>query len=151
MKTHIAFFDAKPYDIASFDSHNIDFGFDIHYYEAQLNKDNAILAKGSEIVCAFVNATIDAKVIDILVENGVKLIALRNAGFNNVDLHAAKGKIRVVRVPAYSPYAVAEHTLALMLSLNRKIHKAYSRTREGNFALHGLMGFDMHEKTAGII
>jgi D-lactate dehydrogenase len=151
MKTHIAFFDTKPYDSASFDSHNKDFGFDIHYYEAQLNKDNAILAKGAGIVCAFVNATINAEVIDILVENGVKLIAMRCAGFNNVDLHAAKGKIKVVRVPAYSPYAVAEHTLALMLTLNRKIHKAYSRTREGNFALHGLMGFDMHEKTAGII
>jgi len=151
MKTHIAFFDTKPYDSASFDSHNKDFDFDIRYYEAQLDKDNAILAKGSEIVCAFVNATIDAEVIDILAENGVKLIALRCAGFNNVDLQAAKGRIKVVRVPAYSPYAVAEHTLALMLVLNRKIHKAYSRTREGNFALHGLMGFDMHEKTAGII
>ena len=151
MKTHIAFFDTKPYDSASFDSHNKDFDFDIHYYEAQLNKDNAILAKGAEIVCAFVNATINAEVIDILAENGVKLIALRCAGFNNVDLCAAKGKIKVVRVPAYSPYAVAEHTLALMLTLNRKTHKAYSRTRDGNFALHGLMGFDMHEKTAGII
>ena len=151
METHIAFFDTKPYDSASFDSHNKDFGFNIHYYEAQLNKDNAILAKGSEIVCAFVNATINAEVIDILAENGVKLIALRCAGFNNVDLQAAKGKIKVVRVPAYSPYAVAEHTLALMLALNRKIHKAYSRTREGNFALHGLLGFDMYEKTAGII
>ena len=151
MKTHIAFFDTKPYDSASFNSHNEDFGFSIHYYESQLNKDNAILAKGSEIVCAFVNATITADVINILVENGVKLIAMRCAGFNNVDLPAAKGKIKVVRVPAYSPYAVAEHTLALMLVLNRKIHKAYSRTRDGNFALHGLMGFDMYEKTAGII
>jgi len=90
-------------------------------------------------------------VINVLAENGVKLIALRCAGFNNVDLQAVKGKIKVVRVPAYSPYAVAEHTLALMLTLNRKTHKAYSRTREGNFALHGLMGFDMHEKTVGII
>ena len=151
MKTHIAFFDTKPYDSASFDSHNKDFGFEFHYYEAQLNKENAILATGSEIVCAFVNATIDAEVIDILVKNGVKLIALRCAGFNNVDLQAAKGRIKVVRVPAYSPYAVAEHTLALMLTLNRKTHKAYSRTREGNFALHGLMGFDMHGKTIGII
>ncbi|MDR1729536.1 MAG: 2-hydroxyacid dehydrogenase [Prevotellaceae bacterium] len=151
MKTHIAFFDTKPYDSASFDSHNKDFGYEFHYYEAQLNKDSAVLAKGAEVVCAFVNATIDAKVIDTLVENGVKLIALRSAGFNNVDLQAAKGKIKVVRVPAYSPYAVAEHALALMLTLNRKTHKAYARTREGNFALHGLMGFDMHGKTAGII
>ena len=101
MKTHIAFFDTKPYDSASFDSHNKDFGFEFHYYEAQLNKENAILATGSEIVCAFVNATIDAEVIDILVKNGVKLIALRCAGFNNVDLQAAKGRIKVVRVPAY--------------------------------------------------
>jgi len=152
MKTHIAFFDTKPYDSASFDEHNKDFGFDIYYYEAQLNKDNAVLAKGSEIVCAFVNATIDAEVLDILAKNGVKLVALRSAGFNNVDLKAAaKRNIKVVRVPAYSPYAVAEHTLALMLTLNRKTHKAYSRTREGNFALHGLMGFDMCGKTAGII
>jgi D-lactate dehydrogenase len=151
MNTRIAFFDTKPYDEASFNNHNEDFGFEIHYLEAQLNKDNAILAKGAEVVCAFVNAIIDAEVIDILVENGVKLIALRCAGFNNVDLQAAKGKIQIVRVPAYSPYAVAEHTLALMLTLNRKIHKAYSRTREGNFSLHGLMGFDMNEKTAGII
>ena len=151
MKTQIAFFDTKPYDSASFDSHNIDFGFDIHYYEAQLDRDNAILAKGSEVVCAFVNATIDAEVIDILAENGVKLLALRSAGFNNVDLQAAKGKIKVVRVPAYSPYAVAEHTLALMLALNRKTHRAYMRTRDANFSLHGLMGFDMYGKTAGII
>ncbi|MCL2328035.1 MAG: 2-hydroxyacid dehydrogenase [Bacteroidetes bacterium] len=151
MKTQIAFFDTKPYDSASFDAHNADFGFEFNYYEAQLNKDSVVLAKGSEVVCAFVNATIDAEVIDILAKNGVKLIALRCAGFNNVDLQAAKGKIKVVRVPAYSPYAVAEHTLALMLTLNRKTHKAYSRTREGNFALHGLLGFDMNEKTAGII
>ena len=152
MKTHIAFFDAKPYDEASFNSHNKDFGFEFRYYEGQLNKDNAVLAKGFEIVCAFVNATIDAEVIDILADNGVKLIALRSAGFNNVDLHAAKRRnIKVARVPAYSPYAVAEHTLALMLTLNRKTHKAYSRTRDGNFALHGLMGFDMNGKTAGII
>ena len=151
MKTRIAFFDTKPYDSASFDAHNTDFGFEFNYYEAQLNKDNAVLAKGSEVVCAFVNATIDAEVIDILAKNGVKLVALRCAGFNNVDLQAAKGRIQVVRVPAYSPYAVAEHTLALMLTLNRKTHKAYSRTREGNFALHGLLGFDMNGKTAGII
>ena len=151
MRTKITFFDAKPYDIASFEAHNQSFGFDIHYHESHLNKDNAILANGSDVVCAFVNAVIDKKVIDQLVSFGVKLIALRSAGYNNVDLQAAKGRIRIVRVPAYSPYAVAEHTLALMLTLNRKIHKAYSRTRDGNFALHGLMGFDMHGKTAGII
>lgn len=151
MKTRIAFFDTKSYDEISFNTHNKEFGFDIHYYEGQLNKDNAILARGSEIVCAFVNARLDAEVIDLLIKYGVKLIALRCAGFNNVDLNAANGRIKIVRVPAYSPYAVAEHTLALMLTLNRKTHKAYSRTRDGNFTLHGLMGFDMHGKTAGII
>lgn len=151
MNTRVAFFDAKPYDIASFDAHNKSFGFDIKYFESHLNEDNAILAKGSDVVCAFVNANIDAGVIDKLVDAGVKLIALRSAGFNNVDLNAIKGRLKVVRVPAYSPYAVAEHTLALILTLNRKIHKAYSRTRDGNFSLHGLMGFDMNGKTAGII
>lgn len=151
MKTKIAFFDAKPYDIASFNDHNQHFRFDIHYIDSHLNKDNVILANGFDVVCGFVNAVIDAEVIDQLVAEGVKLIALRSAGYNNVDLNAAKGRIRVVRVPAYSPYAVAEHTLALMLTLNRKTHKAYSRTRDGNFSLQGLMGFDMNGKTAGII
>ncbi|MDR2963683.1 MAG: 2-hydroxyacid dehydrogenase [Bacteroidales bacterium] len=152
METQIAFFDAKPYDIASFNAHNDNFGFQINYYEAQLNKDSAVQAQGAQVVCAFVNANINAQVIGILAQQGVQLIALRCAGFNNVDLQAAKKhNIRVVRVPAYSPYAVAEHTLALMLTLNRKTHKAYSRTREGNFSLHGLLGFDMHGKTAGII
>ena len=152
MKPNIAFFDAKSYDEASFNEHNKSFGFDISYHGIQLNKDTAILATGADVVCAFVNADIDAEVIDKLAAGGIKLIALRCAGFNNVDLKAAaKNNIKVVRVPAYSPYAVAEHTLALMLTLNRKTHKAYSRTREGNFALHGLLGFDMNEKTAGII
>jgi D-lactate dehydrogenase len=102
-------------------------------------------------VCIFVNDIADAEIIDGLAKNGVKLLALRCAGYNNVDLAAAKGKMKIVRVPAYSPYAVAEHAVALMLSLNRKIHRAYWRTRDGNFSLHGLMGFDMHGKTAGII
>jgi D-lactate dehydrogenase len=104
-----------------------------------------------DVACIFVNAVADAPVIDELVANGVKLIALRCAGYNNVDLNATRDRIKVVRVPAYSPYAVAEHTLALMLTLNRKTHRAYNRTREGNFALSGLMGFDMYGKTAGII
>lgn len=151
MKTKVVFFDTKPYDEVSFNTHNREFGFDIRYYEGRLKETNALLAKDADAVCVFVNDVVDARMIDLLVENGVKLIALRSAGFNNVDLRAAKGRIRVVRVPAYSPYAVAEHTLALMLTLNRKIHKAYSRTREGNFALQGLMGFDMHGKTAGIV
>jgi len=151
MTTKIAFFDSKPYDEASFKQTNENFGFDIRYYKGHLNKDNVLLTKGADVVCIFVNAVVNAGVIDELVNNGVKLIALRCAGFNNVDLKAAKDRIKVVRVPAYSPYAVAEHTLALMLTLNRKTHKAYSRTREGNFSLNGLMGFDMFEKTAGII
>ena len=116
-----------------------------------MNINNVVLTQGVDAVCIFVNDTADAAVIDALVANGVKLLALRCAGFNNVDLNAARGKLPVVRVPAYSPYAVAEYTLALMLSLNRKIHRAYWRTRDGNFSLNGLMGFDMHGKTAGII
>jgi D-lactate dehydrogenase len=151
MTVKIAFFDTKPYDEASFNEVNHQFGYTIKYHKEHLNIDNVALTKGADVVCIFVNAVVDAAVIDELVNNGVKLIALRCAGFNNVDLNAAKGRIKVVRVPAYSPHAVAEHTLALMLTLNRKIHKAYNRTREGNFALNGLMGFDMFGKTAGII
>lgn len=151
MKTKVAFFDSKPYDEVSFNKINEKYGFDIRYYKGHLNKDNVALTKGADVVCIFVNAVADKQVIGELKENGVKLIALRCAGYNNVDLNAAKDGLKVVRVPAYSPYAVAEHTLALMLTLNRKIHKAYSRTRDGNFALNGLIGFDMHGKTAGII
>ena len=151
MAYKIAFFGAKPYDIASFDKINERYEFDIRYYKGHLNINNVVLTQGVDAVCIFVNDTADAAVIDALVANGVKLLALRCAGFNNVDLKAAKGKLPVVRVPAYSPYAVAEYSLALMLSLNRKIHRAYWRTRDGNFSLNGLMGFDMHGKTAGII
>ena len=132
-------------------SHLIKFGFEIKYFKGHLNINNVPLTKGFDAVCIFVNAVANAEVIDELAKNDVKVIALRCAGYNNVDLNAAKNRIKVVRVPAYSPYAVAEHTLALMLTLNRKTHKAYNRTREGNFALNGLMGFDMHGKTAGII
>ncbi|MFY9597497.1 MAG: 2-hydroxyacid dehydrogenase [Dysgonamonadaceae bacterium] len=151
MKPKIAFFDTKSYDKTFFLEKNQQYGFEIKFYKSHLNKDNAILAKGADVVCIFVNAEVDANVIDILVENGVKLIALRCAGYNNVDLKAAKNRIKVVRVPAYSPHSIAEYTLALMLTLNRKIHRAYNRTREGNFALEGLMGFEMIGKTAGII
>lgn len=151
MAYKIAFFGAKPYDISSFDQVNKDFNYDIKYYKGHLNKNNLVLTQGTDAVCIFVNDTADAEIIDGLAKNGVKLLALRCAGYNNVDLAAAKGKMKIVRVPAYSPYAVAEHALALMLSLNRKIHRAYWRTRDGNFSLHGLMGFDMHGKTAGII
>nr|WP_129733637.1 2-hydroxyacid dehydrogenase [Parabacteroides goldsteinii] len=151
MSYKIAFFGAKPYDIASFDKVNEHFNYDIKYFKGHLNPNNVVLTKGADVVCIFVNDTADAVVIDAMAENGVKLLALRCAGFNNVDLAAAKGKLPVVRVPAYSPYAVAEYSLALMLSLNRKIHRAYWRTRDGNFSLNGMMGFDMHGKTIGII
>ena len=151
MAYKIAFFGAKPYDIASFDKVNEKYNYDIRYYKGHLNPNNVVLTQDTDAVCIFVNDTTDAAVIDAMVDNGVKLLALRCAGFNNVDLKAAKGKLPVVRVPAYSPYAVAEYSLALMLSLNRKIHRAYWRTRDGNFSLNGLMGFDMHGKTIGII
>ena len=151
MNYKIAFFDTKPYDEVSFNQINQKFGFEIKYFKGHLNINNVPLTKGFDAVCIFVNAVANAEVIDELAKNDVKVIALRCAGYNNVDLNAAKNRIKVVRVPAYSPYAVAEHTLALMLTLNRKTHKAYNRTREGNFALNGLMGFDMHGKTAGII
>ena len=147
----IAFFGTKPYDESSFNDKNKEFGFEIRYYKGHLNKNNVLLTQGVDAVCIFVNDTADVAVIDAMADNGVKLLALRCAGFNNVDLKAAKGKLPVVRVPAYSPYAVAEYSLALMLSLNRKIHRAYWRTRDGNFSLNGLMGFDMHGKTIGII
>ena len=151
MTYKIAFFGAKPYDIASFDKVNEKYNYDIRYYKGHLNPNNVVLTQDTDAVCIFVNDTADVAVIDAMVNNGVKLLALRCAGFNNVDLKAAKGKLPVVRVPAYSPYAVAEYSLALMLSLNRKIHRAYWRTRDGNFSLNGLMGFDMHGKTIGII
>ena len=151
MAYKIAFFGAKPYDIASFDKVNEKYNYDIRYYKGHLNPNNVVLTQDTDAVCIFVNDTADAAVIDAMVDNGVILLALRCAGFNNVDLKAAKGKLPVVRVPAYSPYAVAEYSLALMLSLNRKIHRAYWRTRDGNFSLNGLMGFDMHGKTIGII
>ena len=151
MAYKIAFFGAKPYDIASFDKVNEKYNYDIRYYKGHLNPNNVVLTQDTDAVCIFVNDTADAAVIDAMVDNGVKLLALRCAGFNNVDLKADKGKMPVVRVPAYSPYAVAEYSLALMMSLNRKIHRAYWRTRDGNFSLNGLMGFDMHGKTIGII
>lgn len=151
MAFKIAFFDTKPYDRASFDEVNQRYGFDIVYHKGQLNRNNVILTKGMDAVCIFVHDSADAEIIREMADNGVKLLALRAAGFNNVDLGASEGRIRVVRVPAYSPYAVAEHAVALMLALNRKIHRAYWRTRDGNFSLHGLMGFDMNGKTAGII
>lgn len=151
MNKRIAFFDTKPYDKKSFDEVNKDFGFDITYFEARLNAQTTALNENFDGVCVFVNDIIDDSVIDNLVEHGTQILALRCAGYNNVDLSKAYNNIHVVRVPAYSPHAVAEHAVALMLSLNRKTHKAYYRTHDGNFSINGLLGFDMHKKTVGII
>lgn len=147
----IAFFDAKKYDIISFDKYSKEHNIEIKYYETKLNADTANLAYGYDAVCVFVNDIVDAKVIDALVKLGVKAVLLRCAGFNNVDMKYAKGKLHVFRVPAYSPYAVAEHAMALLLTSIRRIHKAYNRTRDFNFNLSGLTGFDLHGKTIGII
>lgn len=147
----IAFFDTKPYDEETFLKINQHYNFQFKFFKSHLTADTAILAQQADVVCAFVNDKIDAQVIEQLYRYGIRLIALRCAGYNNVDLKAAYGKIHVVRVPAYSPYAVAEHTVALILSLNRKIHRAFYRIRDGNFAIIGLKGFDMCGKTAGII
>ena len=151
MSKKIAFFDSKPYDVDVFTESNKGFDFDITFFEAKLNSKTASLAINFDGVCAFVNDSIDADVLEKLKNNGVQIIGLRCAGYNNVDFQSAYEKIHVVRVPAYSPYAVAEHAVALMMSLNRKTYKAYMRTRDGNFALNGLLGFDMHGKTAGVI
>lgn len=145
----IAFYDTKPYDKLWFDKLNTD--YNIKYLDYKLTPDSAAAARGCKAVVAFVNDTINNETIDELCALGVKLVALRCAGYNNVDLKYAKDKISVVRVPVYSPYAVAEHTMALLLTLNRKIHKAFIRTRDFNFSLNGLTGFDLHGKTAGII
>lgn len=146
----IAFFSTKPYDKEFFEKYN--HAHQIDFYEVALNEQSVRLAEGTEVVCVFVNDKLNASVIDLLKKTGIQLIALRCAGFNNVDLAAAKNAgIKVVRVPAYSPYAVAEHALALIMTLNRKTHKAYNRVREGNFSLENLTGFDLYHKTVGVI
>lgn len=145
----IAFYDAKPYDKESFDRVSSDYEFE--YIDTKLSYHTAALAKGCDAVCAFVNDDIDKRTIDILYENGIKIIAMRCAGYSNIDFKAAEGKITVVRVPSYSPHAVAEHAMALLLCVNRKIHKAYNRTRDFNFSINGLTGTDLYGKTAGII
>jgi D-lactate dehydrogenase len=150
-RVRIAFFDTKPYDRDFFDRANKQYHFDIRYFSPRLSDETVPLASGFDAVCVFVNDDVSASVVQQLYENGVKMVALRSAGYNNVDLKAVLEKLHVVRVPAYSPHAVAEHTLALILGLNRKTHKAYARTREGNFSINGLMGFDLNGKTAGII
>lgn len=145
----VAFFDAKAYDKPSFEHYGSEHDMQFRFLEIKLNEDTVELARGCDAVCVFVNDTVNAAVIDKLYAMGVKLIALRSAGYNNVDVQAAFGKIHVVHVPAYSPYAVAEHAIALLLTSVRRIHKAYNRTREFNFSLNGLTGFDFHGKTVG--
>ncbi len=148
----IALFDVKPYDKEFFEKWNKKYKANITYFEERLSINNVILTKYFDVVCVFVNDDVDEKIMAVLSKNGVRAIALRCAGYNNVDLKAAKKYgIKVFRVPGYSPYAVAEHALALIMTLNRKIHKAYNRTRDGNFTLNGLLGTDLHGKTAGII
>ena len=145
----IAFFDTKKYDIESFDRNNSK--FEIIYYEDKLNKKTVVLANGCDAVCAFVNDDINKEVIDLLYSFGIKVLLLRCAGYNNVDIKYAYNKIHILRVPAYSPNAVAEHAMALLLCLNRKIHKAYLRTRDFNFNINGFTGFDLAGKRVGVI
>ena len=147
----VAFFDTKEYDRKLFDEYNKNYGYEITYLESKLNFETAPLAEGFDAVCIFVNDVVDEKTIQILKKCGVKLIALRCAGFNNVDIKHMDKSIKVVRVPAYSPYAVAEHATALLLDLDRKIYKAYQRTKKYNFTLNGLLGFDIHGKTVGVV
>ena len=147
----VAFFDTKPYDVPGFDHYAAEYGLEIKYFETRLNEDTASLAAGFDAVCVFVNDTVSAPVVETLCRLGVKVLVLRCAGFNNVDIKACQGKLPVFRVPAYSPYAVAEHAMALLLTINRRTHKAYIRTRDFNFSLQGLAGFDLHGKTVGII
>src|SRR5215470_15742711 len=147
-----AVFDTKPYDQESLQQASADHGIDWHFLDFRLAKDTASAAKNARAVCVFVNDQLDRSCLEALARQGVELVALRCTGFNHVDIGAAKElKLTVSRVPIYSPYAVAEHAVALLLTLNRKIHRAFNRVRELNFSLHGLVGFDLHGKTAGII
>jgi len=147
----VAFFDTKPYDVESFNAVN-NGRYDIRYFDTRLTASAVPLAEGCEAVCAFVNAEIDAPTVKALAARGVQVLAMRCAGYNNVDFKAAYDcGLTVVRVPAYSPHAVAEHAAALLLTLDRKLHKAAARTREYNFSLVGLTGFDLYGKTAGVI
>lgn len=147
----IAFYDTKKYDIPTFKEYGKKYGIDIKFFETKLNEDTVGLAEGYDGVCVFVNDTVNSNVIDRLSKMGVSVLALRCAGFNNVDIKYAYGKIHVLRVPAYSPYAVAEHAIALLLASVRRIHKAYIRSKDFNFSLSGLTGFDLHGKTVGVI
>ena len=142
----IAFFDTKPYDLTYFEPMAAEAGIEIKFFETKLNENTASLARGCDGVCAFVNDTVSAAVIDALCDMGIRILALRCAGFNNVDMRHAKGKLTVVRVPAYSPYAVAEHAMALLLTSIRRIHKAYIRTRDYNFSLNNIVALRVRTK-----
>jgi D-lactate dehydrogenase len=148
----VAFFSSQPYDRRSFEAVNAQYHHQLTFFETQLNCNSAVLAAEFPVVCIFVNDIADAATLEILAAHGTRLLALRCAGFNTVDLaRAAELGIRVARVPAYSPYAVAEHAVALILTLNRKLHKAYNRVRDDNFSLEGLLGFDLHGCTVGVV
>jgi D-lactate dehydrogenase len=149
---NVAFFSGKEYDRASFSAANEHYGHELVFLEPHLNRQTASLAAGAGAVCAFVSDQLDAATLDLLSQAGVRLVALRSAGFNHVDLRRAeKLGLVVARVPAYSPYAVAEHAVALVLGLDRKLPRAYARVRDGNFALDGLCGFDLHGRTVGVV
>jgi D-lactate dehydrogenase len=148
----VAVFSAKNFEKQAFDEANTRFGHGLHYFDAHLTAKTASLALGMPAVSAFVNDTLNASTLEVLARSGCRIIALRSAGYNHVDLEAARLlRLKVVRVPAYSPHAIAEHTIGLMLTLNRKIHRAYNRVREGNFSLEGLIGFDMANRAAGVV
>lgn len=152
LKPKVAFFSTQVYDKVFFEKYNIDFGYQLDFFDTQLNEQTVKLISNTDVVCVFVNDVVNEAVIKQLAERKVRIIALRCAGFNNVNLEAAKKhNLKVCRVPAYSPEAVAEHAMAMILTLNRKTHKAYNRVREQNFSLNGLLGFDLHGKTVGII
>lgn len=147
----VAFFDTKPYDLKWFNEMKSDYNFDIRFLENKLNEDTAILAQGCRSAVAFVSDDLSAPVIDRLCRTGVEAVAMRSAGLNNVDLRYAKGRLKIYHVPSYSPNAIAEHAMALLLCLNRKLHRAYNRVREYNFSLKGLEAFDLNGKTAGVV
>ncbi|MGI9280121.1 MAG: 2-hydroxyacid dehydrogenase [Endozoicomonas sp.] len=148
----ICIFNAKKYDREYFDQCNADYGFDLEYFDIHLDEKTAHLAKAGDAVCAFVNDDLSRPVLDVLAEHNIRLLLMRCAGFNNVDLKAAAELgITVARVPAYSPEATAEHAIALIMTLNRRTHKAYQRTRDANFSLEGLTGFNLHGRVAGVI
>ena len=150
-KTRIIFFDIKDYDREFFEKYGKNYNYEMSFFKSRLSLENVHLTKGYDVVCAFTNDDISKGTIDAMAENGVRLLAMRCAGFNNVSLKDIHNRFKVVRVPAYSPHAIAEYTVGLILAVNRKINKAYVRTREGNFSINGLMGVDLYGKTAGII